>query len=177
MSPRLLVMFVVLLGLTPIATAAPRQPTEATESSPAAEEATPALEEKGVPHETLRALLDSIQARTADLQAAKEARDALADPTERTDATTEIRRLEAEISELQSKFESIVTGVDPRSLREVEPVRFDLKNEITTLLEPVVRQLKEATAEPRQIEQLRNDLQLQERRIGMATRALDNLRL
>lgn len=99
--------------------------------------------------EALRAQLQRIQANESELsqvtdQAARSA-------------------LRSQLEAARDKLTSIATGFDVAQL-DARPEPFDLRNEIESLLEPLVRQLKDATEAPREIERLKTRKETLERR-------------
>ncbi|MDF1824943.1 MAG: hypothetical protein P1U68_09895 [Verrucomicrobiales bacterium] len=86
-----------------------------------------------------------------------------------------LKDLMARQESLQSDFESIATGIDPSAYEGNLVEDFVLKNEVDALLEPIIAELKELTAKPREIEELRSDLSRWEKRLKTTDAALSNL--
>lgn len=100
-----------------------------------------------------------------------------ASEAEKADISESINALIARQESLQSDFESIATGIDPDAYEGNLTEEFVLKNELDTLLEPIIAELKELTAKPREIEELRTDLSRWEKRFNTTNAALKNLDL
>jgi len=100
----------------------------------------------------------------------------------RTATETEIPQIEAELSllnarqqSLQDDFEAIATGIDPEAFEGNLDTEFVLTNELDTLLEPIIGELKSLTEKPREIEQLRSDLARWKTKLKTTEAALTNL--
>lgn len=125
---------------------------------------------------TLRTLLDARTAREEELAALEAQLEASTDTTRRAELGDAITQKQAQIATLGRRFEAIAAGIDVSELEGAETGPLDLKTELESLLEPLVRQLKDATEGPRQIEQLRTQLDLYEQRLEQADDAIANLR-
>jgi small-conductance mechanosensitive channel len=61
----------------------------------------------------------------------------------------ELTKLDKQLSETGADFERIATGVEPAVFAEQQPVTFSWKDEVATLLEPTIKELKQLTARAR----------------------------
>lgn len=104
---------------------------------------------------TLAALEESRQAKLAELEALRAAFDPDVDGELRLKQLEEIRALQTEIEKLSYDFESIATGIDVRAFDLGVEEKFDLMEELTKFLQPLLSELREATAAPRELERLR----------------------
>lgn len=122
----------------------------------------------------LRSVLDSIQTVEAELRRLEQR---LPDTSEieKPDLEEEISRLDARLESLRDDFESIATGVDPAEYEETLSREFKLSDELDSLFEPLIGELKKLTEGPREIEQLRGELSRWERRLKTTRAALRNL--
>lgn len=76
-----------------------------------------------------------------------------------TEIEAAIRKRADDLAHLAESFSELATGVDPTSLdASPEPTRFDLAQELRTLLAPLVNELKRATSRPREIDRLRTEI-------------------
>lgn len=116
----------------------------------------------------LLALLDELETRRADLAAARAAVAGAADPQAQLQR---VRELEAAVQETEGKFGSLVVGTDAREFDEPVSDTFDLTSELQRLLQPLVQQMKDATAAPREIEEMRSRLASLGERLDIARRA------
>ena len=116
----------------------------------------------------IRATVESLEAARAKLPTteSKAERDAL---------EAAISALGVEKTALEHKFESIASGVDLTPFHNPESEKFNLRGEVESLLEPLVRQLKSATEGPRLIEHLRNQLALYEQLSELSDNGLKNV--
>ena len=79
-----------------------------------------------------------------------------ADDADKTSLSERTVALQKSIDELTEAFEKIaVSGVNLRSLDEVENLELDWRDELIQIARPLISSLKEATAKPRMIEKLR----------------------
>lgn len=123
---------------------------------------------------TLSSVLESIESVDAGIERLNATR-ATASPEEIEVINEEIRSLTSRRDELRADFETIATGIAPSEFDQGVPTKFELRNEIDKLIRPLVEELNDLTAKPREIEQLRSDLAGWRRRADIARRALENL--
>lgn len=145
-------LFAVLLLTDAAALAAQEQPDPAPPQAPQESEALQAL----------RPLLERIEERRREL-------------ARQTEASAERREeLAQEIGTLERDFAAIATGVD-RAQLEGSSMHTTLAAEIEDLLRPLLEELKSATEEPRELERLRSEVALYERRAQLADAAILNV--
>jgi len=70
----------------------------------------------------------------------------------------ELTKLDKQLSETGADFERIATGVEPAVFAEQQPVTFSWKDEVATLLEPSIKELKQLTARARQKSELKETI-------------------
>ncbi|MCA8952869.1 MAG: hypothetical protein KDE27_25390 [Planctomycetes bacterium] len=147
-------MFAVLLLVAPGATQAtapkpgPQAPARVTDKLPAIE-----------------SLARSIRDKRAELRVATTKQPS--DPAEVEELTAQVRRLEADL-------DSIASGID-RTQVDNEARTTSLNDDLEELLRPLLRELKDATEEPRALERLRTQAASQERRAAIAAKAIQNV--
>jgi small-conductance mechanosensitive channel len=124
---------------------------------------------------TLAALEESRQAKQAELKASRAAFDPEIDGELRLSRLEEIRELETEIQRLTYDFESIATGIDVHAFDLGVEEEFDLIQELTAFLEPLLAELREATESPREYERLRKLLEFVTEQESLARSALENV--
>lgn len=117
--------------------------------------------------ESLRVVDSQIESLSASL--------ARANPGDRETVEAELRNLTDRRDSLRKDFESIAIGVDPGEYEEAPATTFVLKDEMDELLRPIVNELKSLTEGPRELERLRVELGLWQRRSATASRALAHL--
>lgn len=94
---------------------------------------------------------------------------------DRTEIKEEIDKLNERLESLKTNFEEIATGLDLETFYQKPQKRFDWKEEIQTLVGPIVNDLKNMTARPRLIENLRAQTAYYEKQISLVKNALKNI--
>ncbi|BBO17063.1 conserved hypothetical protein [Candidatus Brocadia pituitae] len=94
---------------------------------------------------------------------------------ERSEITKEIDKLNERRESLKINFEEIATGLDLETFYQKPQKRFDWKEEIQTLIGPIINDLKTMTARPRLIENLRTQVAYYEKQISLVKEALENI--
>lgn len=94
---------------------------------------------------------------------------------DRTEIKEEIDKLNERLESLKTNFEEIATGLDLETFYQKPQKRFDWKEEIQTLVGPIVNDLKNMTARPRLIENLRTQTAYYEKQISLVKNALKNI--
>jgi hypothetical protein len=87
----------------------------------------------------------------------------------------ELSKLDKQLSETGADFERIATGVAPEAFAEQEKVTFVWKDELATLLEPSIKELKQLTARARQKSDLKETIADYNKQVATAHRAVDHL--
>lgn len=107
-------------------------------------------EDSSVTAGALDSLIESHDRKLAELNAL------LAKPERSEEELQTVTRLREDIKALEQRIVELVAGTPGSHPLEGGAEDFQLQREVSDLLEPLVRQLKEVTSEPRQIEQLRS---------------------
>lgn len=94
---------------------------------------------------------------------------------DRTEIKEEIDKLNERLESLKTNFEEIATGLDLETFYQKPQKRFDWKEELQTLVGPIVNDLKNMTARPRLIENLRTQTAYYEKQISLVKNALKNI--
>ncbi len=124
---------------------------------------------------SLRALHDSLLARE-QRQASLEAQlRAAPDEIARAPLLEELARIQSELSDLRRQFETIALATDISPFEQAPRETFDLQREIEQLIQPLLSELRSATAESRELDDLRRELARHESRHASAARALEHL--
>ncbi|MDF1657417.1 MAG: hypothetical protein P1U58_07385 [Verrucomicrobiales bacterium] len=137
---------------------------EAVDLSPDVVDSLEALESV---RESLLLVAKDIKEAEAKLRAATEA--------DKPDLVAELNYLSEKQESLKIDFESIATGIDPDDYEGSMNEDFVLANELDTLLEPIIGELKALTEKPRAIEELRSELSRWKGRLVTTENALENL--
>lgn len=96
--------------------------------------------------------------------------------TERAALEAEISQLDKQLSETNEDFEHIATGVEPTLFAEKKVQIFSWKEELASLLEPAIKELKRFTVRARQKTDLKDKIAELEIMTAAANRAVGNLR-
>jgi hypothetical protein len=125
---------------------------------------------------TLRTLVDSIAALKSQLEAQNKLAATGENDTIKEAAKKEAAAIQVRLTQAERDFEAIATGVDTKEA-DAAPgtVKFDVVAELTEMVQPLMREVKAATEQPRLIEQLRAELNAQQRRLGEVQTAVENL--
>lgn len=149
----------ICAGLLVLAAAANAQPEQAS----AAPESVSA--EAGRSGVALTALGESFRQIDRELKAERDKLKAKPTPDEQAKAEENLRELGAKRESLLKDLELVVTGFDPKDFTNTTSEELDLEIETRELLLPIVQELKQLTASPRETESLRRQVaSLQHRR-------------
>lgn len=94
---------------------------------------------------------------------------------ERVALEAEISQLDKQLSETNEDFEQIATGVEPTLFAEKKVQIFSWKEELATLLEPAIKELKRFTIRARQKTDLRDKIAELEVLTAVAKKAVEHL--
>ncbi len=156
---RLPVLRLFCAGLLAVGTAAMAQP----EKAPAVP--VTASAEAGRSGVALTALGESFRQLDRELKAERDKLKAAPTPDEQAKAEAKLRELGAKRESLLNDLELVVTGFDPQDFTSTTSEELDLQIETRELLLPIVQELKQLTASPREAESLRRQVaSLQQRR-------------
>lgn len=165
MKPLLLTLLLLL----------PHLLTAQTESPPQAPVATPSAGNLQSDLISLSALFESLAAQEQEQARLHSRLQAAGDEVQRAAILQDLNRVIEEVRSLRSQFQSIALSTDISAFEDEPSEPFDLQREIEQLLQPLIAELREATAESREMEQLNAQLAFQTRRRDTAQRALRNL--
>lgn len=87
----------------------------------------------------------------------------------------ELGKLDRQLSETGVDFERIATGVDHDIFNENKQTGFSWKDELASLLEPSIKELKQLTARARQKSDLKESIEEYNRQLATAHRAVEHL--
>lgn len=162
----LVLMFVSLLMLPLSATAEPE--SELNNAAPAADVVNPTLQ-------TFANMLKARGDKTAELETVKTALSRASDEVEQKAYREQAEQLQTEVDELEEQIGILATGVSAAEFDLAGGQAIDLQGELEQLVQPFVIMLKSATAEARQIEQLKHKRLTAEAHIGIAEKALEGV--
>lgn len=124
---------------------------------------------------TLETLRQSILAREKELEEKQRAIEQATSGERKQQLLAEANQILAAIDRLRLDFDSVATGIDVAAYQLGPREDLDLKSEVMKLLAPIIDELKAATEEPRQIEELRSALTHFEERQRLARDAIRNM--
>ncbi|MBI9090983.1 MAG: hypothetical protein JEZ12_17355 [Desulfobacterium sp.] len=96
--------------------------------------------------------------------------------TEKANLTGELKKLDKMLASANVDFERIATGVDVGLFAEKKAEPFNWKNELISLVEPGIKELKRMTVKARQKTKLKDELSFYQKREPVAREANDNIR-
>lgn len=136
--------------------------------------APPAASPANWPH--LDVLVTTINAKSQELAQRRRALATSVDVLEREHIAQEIEQLSLDLESLQTAWEMMATGGADLSLFGVKTeTAFNWRNELQSVFEPILVELKRLTERPRKIERLRNELNFYQQRLNAAEIALQSV--
>ena len=108
-------------------------------------------------------------------QAVKALKAAVSD-AEKKDAQAEADKVEKNLAEAQSEFATVATGITPSEESDSKETKFDVGTELNELFGPMVQDLKKATAQPREIDHLREEVEHERKRLEEANTTVVGLK-
>ncbi len=121
----------------------------------------------------LEVLVDTIAETRRQLAATRKALYRTSDEAEKKRLTAEVRQLSADLESLQMAWEMMATGgVDLQLFAVEKKESFNWRDELQSVFEPVLLELKKLTDRPRRIERLRNEQDYYRQRLAAAESAL-----
>lgn len=96
--------------------------------------------------------------------------------TEKFNLTAELTKLDKMLASANVDFERIATGVDVGLFAEKKAEQFNWKNELISLVEPGIKELKRMTVRARQKTKLKDELFFYEKRVPVAREANEHIR-
>jgi len=146
----------------------PAQETTAPKDAPAAP-AEPLESEK---IRALRVLTESLRANEADRTTQRELLKKATTEEQKKEITAEIDRLSAKIKELKTAFNTTATGINPSDAVAQAETPLSINEELKNIFQPAIRELRDATAQPREIESLKTQVVQWTAKLALAKAAL-----
>jgi hypothetical protein len=128
--------------------------------------------------ETLTSLADFIELQSSLKKDIEEVRKSLKSPesdAKKQALQEELRKLEADLASSRKSFEKIAAGTDLKSLRSVEEKKFNFQEELLSLVEPAVKEMKEMTSHVRQKSELKETITYYAEKLPVADSAVESL--
>nr|WP_321468345.1 hypothetical protein [uncultured Desulfobulbus sp.] len=95
--------------------------------------------------------------------------------SEKQNLTTELNNLDKQLNEASADFERLATGVDSGVFSSPKTENFSWKEEVSVLIEPTIKELKQLTARVRQKSDLKDAIARYETQLATANAAVDHL--
>lgn len=163
-----LLLFTAGLFWLPTAYAQPEDPTE-----PAA--AGPELSKEATRLATLAGILESKTTIDVEIQQLEETYQAAETDEQKRSISLEIEAVRARADDLEKDFNVLASGIDPQTFFEQPSAKLDWREELADVFAPIIAELKNASAYPREVEALRTELALYERRLPATEEAVASL--
>jgi small-conductance mechanosensitive channel len=148
---------------------------ETTAPKDAAPAVTDPLESEKI--RALRVLTESMRAFEAERTAQRELLKKATAEEQKKEITAEIERLSAKIKELKSAFTTTATGINPDQSQSQNDAPLSINEELRNIFQPAIRELRDATAQPREIESLKIQVVQWTSKLALAKTALAQIDL
>ena len=135
----------------------------------------PVTPENGRSKAALTALGESFRQVDRELKTERERLKTKLAPDEQAKAEEKVRAFGEKRESLMKDLELVITGFDPQGFTVPLGETLDLQKETRELLLPIVQELKQLTASPREVESLRRQLSALRERRAMAESAVKKL--
>ena len=161
---RLLSIFLYFTSLPPLAAQAPTAPPAAVQESPPSNK-----------RDALESLILTLQADEKDLERLGAEIKAATLEEKKKELATESTKLSEKIKAKKQELATTATGIDSAKLSDQTAKDFSIQDEIKNIFSPLMREMREATAQPREIENLTIEIQRWEKKRTISEEALRNL--
>ena len=125
--------------------------------------------------DSLKALHRSIETKQKQIQTLDTQIAATSNSHDRAKLTAESDKLKQDIDQIEVKFSEFALSVDTTIYDDTKEEPMDLQSELEKLVQPIVSELKNATATSREIDKLRTDLTALETKSSVASQAVERL--
>lgn len=175
---KILVLILYSTLLIPLATGhtaekADKEKTPITElTTPVQAEPKDKLEETA---EMLNSLLELQQGLQEQIKLSKKELKSSSSDTEKSKLQEELQKLDRQLSDTNTDFERIATGVESALFVEKAPETFNWKEEIASLVEPAIKELKRLTIRARQRTHLKESINELDKLTATASAAVSHL--
>ena len=118
--------------------------------------------------EVRKNLRDEIKLKASELKASLT-------ESEKTLISYELDQLSNDLADIENNFEQISTGLNSQLNNDKPVEKFNLRNDLGALIQPIVKEMKHATSDIREKNQLRDELAFYQERFLHAGSAVENL--
>jgi hypothetical protein len=120
----------------------------------------------------LRVLTESLRVYEAERTTERELLKKASTEEQKKEITAEIDRLSAKIKELKAAFNTTATGINPNDAVAQAETPLSINEELKNIFQPAIRELRDATAQPREIESLKTQVYQWRAKLTLAKSAL-----
>ena len=127
--------------------------------------------------ETLQSLADFLKLQASlqeDIARIRESLKAAESEAEKQVLTEQLEKLQADLRTTRQNFEEIAAGTNLGNLRTLEQQKFNFQEEILSLVEPVVKELKDMTSDVRKKSELREAIARYSEKLPLAEKAIES---
>ncbi len=124
---------------------------------------------------TLKTLAESIDDLKQQVHGKEEELQLVRTENQKVRLLKELAELNGRVEMLSRDFEQIATGVNLETFKAKPKEHFDWREQLQDVLGPIVKELQNMTAHPREIEKLRGDAAYYEKQMAVAKSALQNV--
>ncbi len=128
----------------------PASPTAVTQSPPTTPET--------IKSQALGSLIETIRNEENERNAQRDLLKKATSDEQKKEISDQIERINQKIKDLKNEFSNTATGINPTDTTNDTPQSLVLNDELKNIFQPIARQLRDATAQPREIENLSNEL-------------------
>jgi hypothetical protein len=140
--------------------------------------ATPAVPAEPVESEKIRALrvlTESLRALETERSGQRDLLKKATAEEQKKEITAEIERISTKIKELKTSFTITATGINPDDNQTQNTTPLSLSEELKNIFQPAIQELREATAQPREIESLKTQVIQWTGKVALARSAVSQI--
>ncbi len=119
-------------------------------------------------YEVRNNLREEIKIKTSELKASLT-------ESEKKQITRQLNRLSDELANIENNFEQIATGLNAELNSDAPVQKFNLRDDLGSLIQPIVKEMKHATSDIRQKTRLRDEISFYAEKYLQAGAATENL--
>lgn len=123
----------------------------------------------------LRVLSESVLSQEKDRNTQRDLLKKATSEEQKKEITAEIDRLNAKIKELKQSFASTATGINTEENSTLAEEAGNLNEEIKSIFRPAIQELRDATAQPREIEALKTQVRQWKAKVATAQSAVNQI--
>lgn len=151
-------------------------PLHGQEATAAKETSAPALDQlESEKIRALRVLTESMRTLEAERASQRELLKKATAEEQKKEITAEIERISVKIKELKTAFTTTATGINPDENQAQNDTPLSLSEELRNIFQPAIRELREVTAQPREIENLKTQVVQWTSKLALAKSAVSQL--